>query len=97
MKAKTKKLILTKQGKVNFIYSNAINNCTINDVANKIYPKQWGKNGASLKDQSHHIKKVLDAQGYKYKLGNDAPRGGKEGDFIKVSSVALNFLRSLKK
>lgn len=29
--------------------------------------------------------------------GNDAPRGGKNGDYIKVSRVALNFLNSLNK
>lgn len=94
MKTKTKKLITRKDGQVKHLYANAIYNCRIE--GNKLYPKYWGHKGGSLIDNSRWILEVLEAQGYKYSLGNDAPRGGKSGDFIKVSKVAMNFLLKVK-
>lgn len=37
-------------------------------------------------DHSAEIKIMLQKLGVKFKTGNDAPRGGKSGDFIKIST-----------
>lgn len=42
------------------------------------------------------IEWLLRVAGYKFTTGNDAPKGGRNGDYIKVSKAALNFLNSLK-
>jgi len=45
---------------------------------------------------SPRIKAMLESQGYKFTTGNDAPRGGVEGDFIKVSNTAIIFLMGIR-
>lgn len=45
-------------------------------------------------DSIYWIVKLLE---YKFEEGNDSPRGGKTGDFIKVSTVAFNNIISLIK
>jgi len=42
------------------------------------------------------LKQLLSAQGYKFTTGNDAPRGGVEGDFIKISNTAIIFLMGIR-
>mgnify|MGYP007046279391 CR=1 FL=1 len=43
----------------------------------------------------YELTQLLKLAGYKWTEGNDAPRGGAQGDFIKVSKAAVNFLKSL--
>lgn len=40
----------------------------------------------SVRDESHYVEQVAAILGYKYKKGNDAPRGGKAGTFYKFTS-----------
>ena len=88
--------IFTKTGQLNKLFLNAINDSRID--GNKIYPKHYSGSGrfVSLKDHSFYIETLLKDKGYKYTIGNDAPRSGKNGDFIKVSKTAMNYLCSLK-
>lgn len=75
---------------------NAIKECVFNHP--KIYVKRWHISGKhrSLKDHTYYIESILKATRYKYVKGNDAIRGGEEGNYIKVSKSAINFLKSLK-
>lgn len=54
----------------------------------KIYPVDYAGSGRhiTVRDRSAYIIMILNACGYKYEQGNDAPRGGAAGNFIKVSS-----------
>jgi len=90
---KTEKLILTKKDSVNARYINAAQSVYI--VGRKLYCKKWTGH-RTLKDVSPRIKEMLKSQGYKFTTGNDAPKGGVEGDFIKVSKIAMAFLRGIR-
>jgi len=90
---KTTELIITRKGTIHAHYISATQGISI--IGNKLYCKKWqGHN--TLKDVSPRIKAMLESQGYKFTTGNDAPRGGVEGDFIKVSKVAMTFLMGIR-
>lgn len=96
MKNQTKAIVLTKSGSVNKSVSSMIGNCAFGK--GKIYTGYYSGKGrfTSANSASPLIIKILTAQGYKFEKGNDAPRGGITGEFLKVSSTALNFIKSLK-
>jgi hypothetical protein len=93
---KSKELLLTGKGDINLNWVNLISK--VRFEGDKIYPKEWkgSKRYMSLSDGMPGLKQVLNAQGYKFTEGNDAPRGGVEGDFIKVSKVAMTFLIGIR-
>lgn len=92
---KIQKLVLTKSGKVHTNYFKALSDSRIE--GNKIYPKTWGGSGRhiSLNDKSFYIRNILNVCGYKINTGNDAPRGGKEGDYFKLSSQAMKVIKDI--
>lgn len=95
MKNSTKKLILTKTGAINKSVSNMLSNCRFD--GNKIYTGYYSGSGrfTSAHSAMPLIKSICDAQGYKYSTGNDAPKGGITGEYVKVSRVAMNFIKHL--
>lgn len=99
LKTATKKLILTAKGEVNKNFVNALFCARFEDNTRRIYPCKWFKNGRhfACRDKTNIITSVLKAQGYAYALLNDAPKGGLEGIYIKVSPKAYEFLQSFRK
>lgn len=89
--------LMTKSGAVNKNIINAIKGCRID--GNKIYPCSWKRSGrhVNLTDHTYTITSVLRLGRYKFETGNDAPQGGKEGNFIKCSNTAINFVILLTK
>jgi len=98
MKTKTRNIIFTKAGKVNQNLLNALSNCSFNPTTNQIYTGYYNGSGRWGTKQSaeHHVIGFLNAQGYNFTKGNDAPKGGITGDFLKVSKTAFNFILSIK-
>jgi len=94
---KATEVLYTNKGTVQSNYVNAIKGSRFE--GNKIYPVSWSGSGRhiNLKDYSSYITTALRLGGYKYEMGNDAPRGGKKGFFIQCSSTAINFLILLSK
>jgi hypothetical protein len=97
MKNATKKIVLTQKGEVNKAIKNALSNCRFDVNSNKIYTGYYSGKGrfATACSAQNTVISILKAQGYKYEIGNDAPRGGANGDFVKVSKTAFNFLKSI--
>jgi len=93
----TKKLILTKEGKISKTIINILNNCRFDSAENKIYIGYYSGSGRYTSSQTANILPIIKSQGYKFIMGNDAPKGGIKGDYYKVSKVAFNFLRNLRK
>ena len=98
MKAATKKIVLTKKGLANRQVQNAIEHCIFHEKDRKIYTGYYSGSGRFTTRHSamHTITSILDAQGYKYKVGNDSERNGANGEFVKVSKVAFDFINELK-
>jgi len=88
------KNLRTKLGAINKRYSHAWENSL--KKGNKIYPKSYTGAGRfiTLRDYSFQIKEIISDFGYKFKTGNDAPGGGKQGDFIQVSKTAIDNIRA---
>lgn len=86
--------ILKKDGTLKSVYRD-----TINDIfrGTKIYPKQWTGKGRhiNLINKWGYCTNLIKGLGYTYQVGNDAPRGGVEGDYIKISKTALTAVRNL--
>lgn len=99
MKTTTKKIVLTKKGLANRQVLNAIEHCISHEKERKIYTGYYSGGGRFTTRHSamHTITSILDAQGYKYTTGNDSERNGANGEFVKVSKVAFDFINELKK
>lgn len=99
MKTATKKIVLTKKGLANRQVQNAIGHCVFHEKDRKIYTDYYSGSGRFTTRHSamRTITSILDAQGYKYTTGNDSKRNGANGEFVKVSKVAFDFINQLKK
>lgn len=85
---------ITKSGTLNKHYSNALSGSRFVFKTKRIYPCYWSGSGnyINLKDYTVYVTNLLSCLGYKYSLGNDAPRGGRQGDYIQVSPKAYEAL-----
>jgi hypothetical protein len=83
--------IFKKDGNLTLMHQNVINLILLN---NKVYPCTWVGNGRhrSMRNISKYVIEVADYYGYKTTDGNDAPRKGAEGYFIKFSTQAQKSL-----
>lgn len=95
MKNSTKTIVLTKTGAINKSVSNMILNCKFDGF--KIRTGYYSGSGrfTSARSAMPLIKSICDAQGYKYSTGNDAPKGGITGEYVKLSRVAMNFIKNI--
>ena len=67
--------------------------------ATLIHPQQYEGTGRYIRLVSYvyEIESILNLLGLKFKVGNDAPKNGKNGYYIKISKTALKNLQSLIK
>lgn len=99
MKTQTKKLIETKSGSVSKNVINALLHCRFDSDQRKIYTGYYNGSGkwATRASSESTVTNILEAQGYKFTTGNDAPKGGITGDFVKVSKTAFIFILNILK
>lgn len=97
MKVATQKIVLTAKGSISKSVVNMLSNCSFE--SGKIRTGYYSGRGRFTTRHSAMITvtSILDAQGYKYEIGNDSDRNGAKGEFVKVSKTALNFIYSLIK
>ncbi len=86
--------ILNKDGNFSLNSLNAIRESYINKETNRIYPVKYvGKgNFINKKDYSDYIREILRNENIDFTEGNDAPRGGKNGNFIQTSKEGIDYL-----
>ena len=65
----------------------------------KFYYNTWHRNNRhySLSDKSDRYIKLFKALKLKYYFGNDAPRSGKEGEFIALTDSSIRVAKELSK
>lgn len=88
----------TQNQQFNYFFAKALK--TSRFYGKRIYPCVWKKykRRYRLYDGSDYIISLLDSRGFKWTVGNDSPRGGKEGYFVQVySKKALEYLVELRK
>jgi len=96
MKKATQKILLTKKGELNKAVLSMIANCEFEHSKKTIRTGYYSGSGRFTSAMST-ITSILDSQGYKYTAGNDAPKGGIKGEFVKISKTAYNFILNIKK
>lgn len=97
MTQELKSYIETKKGALNQSIIKCLRACMIQ--GNKIYPFSYSGSGNYLnsKDYSYYVTKVFELSNISYSTGNDAPRGGKNGNFIEVNDEGIELFLSLVK
>lgn len=97
-------LIVKKDGKLQERYVREFNNLVelSSGKAGRVYGKKWLRNGRHKTLVTSEYDRTLDllkAFGIKYAIGNDAPKGGLEGDYIDIRfdgrNKAVQFIRSI--
>lgn len=91
MKNSIKNIVLTKSGNVNKSINNTLKHCSVNEKEGKIYTGYYNGSGkwATKGSAQPTVVEILKAGNFKYEIGNDSPKGGITGDFVKVSKTAM--------
>ena len=84
LQARIKKHLYTKGGKLAKKDEDVI--VRLNNPERVMRPIYGGYKGRTLHDGSANLECGLQAIGIDYETGNDAPRGGKNGYFVKLTS-----------
>lgn len=87
--------LFNKLGEFNIHARHAVK--TSKYKGNKVYPITFNHKVKSFKDRSPYILQILFLINEGYETGNDAPRGGRCGDYIETSEFAIKLLKALKK
>lgn len=88
--------LYTKKGEIAIKYEWILSNI-ISDANTIFRPFHWRNHGASASEKAQDIHTVLQALRLSYIDGNDAPRGGRDGDYIVLTSNAKKALRGAVK
>ncbi len=99
MKAATKAIAMTKQGKVSKIITNALEHCRFDEGNKKIYTGYYSGRGRFTSRHTAYrvVADLLHAEGYKFTEGNDSDRNGASGEFVQVySSTAMKAIMDIK-
>lgn len=89
--------LFTKKGELSARYDSLLLEVLTAPTDKKIRFFQWLRNGSGARDkemQYRHIFIVLDLD---YERGNDAPRGGREGDFFRLTAKGQRQIKDIKK
>lgn len=89
---------MTAKGQVSKNITSMLGNCRFDEKNNKIYTGYNSGSGrfTSACSAIHTVESILKAEKLKYSIGNDAPRGGITGEFVKVSKTAMQLILSIK-
>lgn len=86
LQKRIEKNLTTKAGTVSVKFAEVIK--LINNPETTLYPVQWHRNGRhmSISDHTANIVEGLHLLGIDFEQGNDAPRGGRNGEFIRLTA-----------
>ena len=84
LQARIKKHLYTKGGKLAKKYEDVI--YLLNNPERVMRPIYWRYKGRTLHDNSANLEWGLHALCIDYTTGNDAPRGGKNGYYVKLTA-----------
>lgn len=88
--------LLTKKGEINATYRIIFDQLAAG--VDKFRPCHWrgSRRHLTLQDDGYNIRRVFNVLRLSYTEGNDAPRGGREGDFIELTAAARRALAPVR-
>lgn len=97
LQARIEKYLTTKKGNIHPKYEKVIE--FIKELCAIAHTRRWVRNGESmiLSDRSHQYIDALTMLGVDYETGNDAPRGGATGYYIRLTKKGRNQVREFAK
>lgn len=84
------KLVASKELSKNSLVYGWVLSLKTNEVLRPVFSQGSSWKHSSLVDKTQELTSVLRKLGVEYTTGNDAPRGGKTGAFVKISTKILN-------
>ena len=84
------KLVAEKRLSKNSLVYSWVSNLQTNEVLRPVFVQGKTFKHSSLIDKQLELSLVLRTLGIEYVVGNDAPRGGKTGAFVKITTKILN-------
>lgn len=86
------KSLTTKSGEIAQKYESDLS-ALLSDINIVFRPFYWRNKGRGAHDSTQTLQAMLEALKLPYTAGNDAPRGGRDGDYIVLASNAKKSLR----
>lgn len=94
-----KNVAMTKRGKIASRYMDAITTIEYIAGGKNRYPYRWVRNAGRCRldgcTEVGNTITLLDILGIKLSWGNDAPKGGKEGDYMCLSKAEIRKLKDV--
>lgn len=87
--------LLRKDGKLKVVYEEVISWLVYHPSA-KARPFTWRNYGRSARDFTQYYWDVLSVLNIDYNYGNDAPRGGKEGNYIVLTKKGQRRIKEIR-
>ncbi len=91
LQARIEKHLYTKSGKLASKYEEVVE--LLNHPDRIMRPVWWRRRGSSLRDNHENLEHGLTVIGIDYTTGNDAPRGGKDGYFVRLTAKGKRQVR----
>ena len=95
LQARIEKHLFTKSGKLARKYEEVIE--LLNNPDKIMRPIYWRRKGDSLHDSHENLEYGLSILGVDYETGNDAPRGGLNGYFVRLTAKGKRQVRDFSK
>ena len=95
LQARIEKHLFTKSGKLARTYEEVIE--LLNNPNRIMRPIYWRAKGDSLHDSHEALEYGLAILGIDYETGNDAPRGGMNGYFVKLTAKGKRQVKDFSK
>lgn len=80
------KLIASKELRKTSLVYGWVNDLKSNDTLRPVFSQGSSWNSSSLVDKTIELTTVLRKLGIEFSTGNDAPKGGKTGYFVKINT-----------
>lgn len=88
--------LFTKKGELSARYDSLLVEILTAPAGRKIRFFQWVNYGSSARDKELQYRHIFYVLGLDYERGNDAPRGGREGDFFRLTAKGRRQIKELK-
>jgi len=89
LEKRIEKLVATKELSKNSLVYGWVNNLNSNEILRPVFSQGSTWKHSSLVDKSYELETILRKLNIEFSKGNDAPKGGKTGYFVKINTKII--------